>query len=273
MAVVCEKVYELPEMTCQLDKSIVHRSSGRPPTLSVVIPAFNEASRIRRNLEESIEVLRNIGVPFEIIAVDDGSSDDTKLEIELTAADHPEILCVSYEGNGGKGNALRAGCRSAVGHFVTFMDADLEIHPRQLLRFIEEMERTGADVDIGSKRHPESKVDYPLKRKFLSWGYNILIRSLFNLKLSDTQPGFKLFRREVLDKELPKLVVKKWAFDLELLVNADKDGFKIVEAPIELHFNREDGGRIGFGTVRNISQDTLGIFYRLRIIKYYEKQG
>jgi hypothetical protein len=153
------------------------------------------------------------------------------------------------------------------------MDADLEIHPRQLLKFMEEMERTGADIVIGSKRHPKSKVDYPMKRRLLSWGYNILIRGLFNLKLTDTQPGFKLFRREVLDKELPKLVVKKWAFDLELLVNADQDGFKIVEAPIELNFNREDGGRIGFGTVRNIFQDTLGIFYRLRIIKYYERQG
>jgi len=273
MAVVWEKVHEVPELICQLEESAEHTSAHRHATLSVVVPAFNEASRIRRNLEESIEVLRNIGVPFEIIAVDDGSSDETKLEIELTAADHPEVLCISNGGNGGKGNALKAGCRSAVGDLVVLMDADLEIHPRQLLKFMEEMERTGADVIIGSKRHPDSKVDYPMKRKFLSWGYNLFVRSLFDLKLTDTQPGFKLFRREVLDKELPKLVVKKWAFDLELLVNADQDGFKIVEAPIEIHFNREDGGRIGFGTVRNIFQDTLGIFYRLRIIKYYEKQG
>ncbi len=91
-----------------------------------------------------------------------------------------------------------------------------------------------------------------------------MCRVLFQISLTDTQPGFKLFRREVLDVELPKIVVKKWAFDIEILVNANSDGYKIVEAPIDMSFSRQDGGRIGFKTAKGIFQDTLGVFYRIK---------
>ncbi len=232
---------------------------------SVVIPAFNEGDRIGETLVECVEVMRDLHAPFEIVAVDDGSSDNTRSEIEMISERYPEVMLVTYTQNGGKGNALKAGYRHANGKLVTFMDADLEIHPKHLISFKEAMERSGADIVIGSKRHPDSKVDYPAKRRFLSWGYNLLVRALFRVKLSDTQPGFKLFRREVLDTELRKTLTKKYSFDLELLVNAQEDGFKIVEAPIELNFNRENGGRIGFDTARSIFQETLGIFFRLKI--------
>jgi len=258
---------------CQEEGLLTGLEEQTTPVLSLIVPAFNEGVQIRMNLEESVEVLRTFGVPFEVVVVNDGSHDDTRKHIDSAARDFPEIVYVTYRKNSGKGNALTEGVRFAMGNLVAFMDADLEIHPRQLVRFMEEMEGNGADVVIGSKRHPGSKVDYPLKRRFLSWGFSLLVRSLFGLKLSDTQPGFKLFKKEVLERELPKLVVKKYAFDLELLVNADQDGFRIVEVPIELHFNRKEGGRIGFGEAKDIFLDTLGIFYRLRIIRYYEREG
>jgi hypothetical protein len=87
---------------------------------------------------------------------------------------------------------------------------------------------------------------------------------MFDLDLTDTQPGFKVFRKEVLDKEMKKVEADSYAFDLDLLANASADGYKIVEAPIELKFSRKFGGRIGFKTVRSIFSETLGIYSRIK---------
>lgn len=241
--------------------------------VSLVMPAFNEGAHIRKNLEDCLRVVREKNIRFELVVVDDGSLDNTLAEMKAVANENHEVTVVSYTKNGGKGNALKEGCKKAKGDLIAFVDADLEIHPWQIVRFIDVMEKTGADVVIGSKRHPESKVDYPLKRRFLSWGYNIFLRIIFQINLTDTQPGFKLFRREVLEVELNKTLTKKYAFDLELLVNANEDGFKIVEAPIELQFSRGDGGRIGFKTIKSILQETLGIFYRLRVKGVYKRSN
>jgi dolichol-phosphate mannosyltransferase len=235
--------------------------------LSVVMPAFNEGGKIRKNVSESCAAFKELGIPFEIVVVNDGSSDNTEEEIKIACDENPEVKLVSYYANGGKGNALKAGFKATEGNIVTFVDADLELHPRQLKRFFDEMKRHNADIVIGSKRHPESIIDYPAKRWILSRGYNLFIRAIFGLKLTDTQPGLKLFRREVLEKELPKVFVKRWAFDLELLVNSDMDGFKIVEAPLELHYTRENGGRIGLKDVFHIFHDTLSIYSRMRKAK------
>jgi glycosyltransferase involved in cell wall biosynthesis len=265
----CEIEYEETEVQALIDEKVKSTFIADKDLLSVIIPAYNEGEHIRQNLEECIRVFNQMGVPYELVVVNDGSKDNTKVEIEAAAREYPEVVLVTYFPNRGKGNALKMGCAKARGNLVVFVDADLEIHPKQTLRFIKEMKRTGADVIIGSKRHKESKVDYPAKRKLLSWGYHLLIRTLFGLKLTDTQPGFKLFKKEVLDRELSKTLTKKYAFDLELLVNVSEDGYKIVEAPIELKFSSQFGGRIGFKAVKGIFQETMGIFYRLRIKRFY----
>lgn len=235
--------------------------------ISFIIPTYNEEETIFCNLLECLAVVRKLGLPFEIIVVNDGSTDNNLLEIERAAEDHPEIVLVTYAKNVGKGNAIKAGVRRACGNLVVFLDADLEIHPSQTAGFIQRMGDTGADVVIGSKRHPESKIDYPTKRKFLSWGYHLLIKTMFDLDVTDTQPGFKLFRKEVLEKEMSKVMADRYAFDLDLLVNASADGYKIVEAPIELKFSRNFGGRLGFRTIKSILVETLSIFYRQKVRK------
>lgn len=235
--------------------------------ISFVIPAYNEGDKIYKNLLECLRVVRRYGVPFELVVVNDGSSDNTIQEIRRAAAHNPEVVPVSYSKNVGKGNALKVGAKRASGNLVVFMDADLEIHPKHAMKFMYMLKATEADVVIGSKRHPDSKVDYPNKRKFLSWGYHLLIKLMFNLDVTDTQPGFKLFRKEVLDKEINKVEAQRYAFDLDLLVNVQADGYKIVEAPIELNFSRTCGGRIGFKTVKSIFRETMGVFYRARMIR------
>jgi hypothetical protein len=127
-----------------------------------------------------------------------------------------------------------------------------------------------ADIVIGSKLHPNSIVNYPLQRKVMSLIYYILIRIMFNLPCHDTQTGLKLFRTEVMRKVFHRILVKQFAFDLEVLVNAHHMGYEIAEAPIVLKPQRRYG-RIGARAIYTIMWDTLAIWYRMYILKYYDR--
>ena len=137
---------------------------------------------------------------------------------------------------------------------------------------LEHLEWYNADIIVGSKRHLASVVQYPWDRKILSWGYYLLVRLLFGVKIKDTQPGIKIFKRNVLEKILPQLVVKKYAFDIEMLSVARRKGFtRIFEAPIKLKY--KFGSVTNAATLRTIWHmlyDTLAVFYRLKILKYYD---
>ena len=108
--------------------------------------------------------------------------------------------------------------------------------------------------------------------KIQKCGWSIT-KLLFNLNVNDTQVGTKLFRREVLEKVFPRILVKRWAFDLELLVNANKLGYKITEAPIDLNFKKFDSNinKRMIDTIQNMFIDTCAIFYRDKILKYYDR--
>jgi glycosyltransferase involved in cell wall biosynthesis len=171
----------------------------------------------------------------------------------------------------GKGYALSLGALRSEGDLVTFIDADMELDPRAIIRFIELMKRQDEDIVIGSKRHPRSRVSYPVLRRLQSRCYQALIRLLFGLQVRDTQTGLKLFRRQVLVDALPLLAVKRFAFDLELLVVTHHLGYRRpAEAPIELTFQFQSTVRPQ--TVFQILWDTAAIFYRLRILKYYDRR-
>jgi hypothetical protein len=133
------------------------------------------------------------------------------------------------------------------------------------------MKESDCDIVVGSKRHPDSRVSYPPLRRLQSVLYQLLIRILFDVSVRDTQTGLKLLRRPVLAQVLPLLAVKRFAFDLELLVVAQHVGYRrIVEAPVELNFKFES--TISPSAVFNILWDTAAIFYRLRILRYYDRR-
>ncbi len=251
------------------ERGVVRKDTSSVDFLSVIMPAYNEGVKIFNNIIEAHRSLTDLNIPFEIIVVDDGSTDDTDSEIQRASSIFSNVKVVCCDSNNGKGNALKTGWKYCKGNLITFIDADLELHPSQLVTFLTIMKETGADIVIGSKRHPDSIVDYPKKRKFLSRSYNLLIRLIFGMKITDTQPGMKLFKSRVLDVEFPKQLVKRYAFDLELLVNSWDDGFKIVEAPLNLKFSRKNGGRIGVEDIVHIFKDTTGIFFRSRIAHTY----
>jgi glycosyltransferase involved in cell wall biosynthesis len=236
------------------------------PKLSVIMPMYNEKN-IASNIKQSIKIFDTFKIPYEIIIVDDGSKINSFQEAKKIKSN--KVKVVGYKENKGKGFAIKYGFKFTKGEYIAFIDSDLDLNPKQLKDFIEIMQKEKADAVIGSKRHPQSKVNYPIPRKIMSWAYQILIKILFNLNVTETQVGLKLFKRKVLEDIFPRVIIKRFAFDLEWLVNANKLGYKIVEAPIELNFKFTS--TINPKAVFYMLQDTAAIFYRLNIIHYYDR--
>ncbi len=239
--------------------------------VSIVMPAYNEENRIASSIEETAKTFKGFGCQWELLVMDDGSTDATFKKAQELIQRYPGHLIVKQNNfNLGKGRALKKALRYLSGDYVLFLDADMDLHPIQTQALFDIMRLDDADVVIGSKMHPNSVVNYPFQRRIISLGYYLLVRILFNLPCHDTQTGLKLFRTEVLRKVFPRILVKQFAFDLEVLVNAHHLGYKIAEAPIVLH-NRRGFGRIGIRAVYSTLIDTLAIFYRMYILKYYDR--
>ena len=239
--------------------------------LSVIMPVYRLADSIESNLASVARCLDAGGFRYELVPVDDGSGDGTADALRRTAARRPDVVRpVWVERNAGKGNALKEGFRASRGEFVLLLDGDLDIAPKMLPGFFESMARSGSDVVVGSKRHPESKVQYPWHRRLASVIYYTLVRIFIGLPVTDTQTGMKLFRRGPLGEALDRMLVKTYAFDLELLAIACGRGAKISEAPVEIRFGQKFGA-LKLRTVREMMTDTLAVFYRLRLLQYYAK--
>jgi glycosyltransferase involved in cell wall biosynthesis len=251
--------------------SVFQESQPSSPVLSILMPAYNEAHSIAENVCETVETMHALGIDFEIVVIDDGSMDGTHAAASRALHTWPDrVRVVRCTRNEGKGNALICGTAYSRGDYVAFLDADMDLHPEQLANFFAIMRARRADAVIGSKFHPESKVEYPPLRRMYSFLYYVLVRALFGLPVRDTQTGIKLFKREVLDRVLPRVLVKRFAFDLELLANIHHFGYRIAEAPVTLNFQRVCS-RLRLPAVWNVFLDTLAIFYRMRILHYYDR--
>jgi len=238
--------------------------------ISIVMPAYNEAGRIVFSIEETAQAFNSFGYPWELIVMDDGSTDDTYEIAFALSQKYPQLIVKRNPANTGKGRAIRKALHYITGDYTLFLDADMDLHPIQFQTLFDIMGFDKADIVIGSKLHPNSIVNYPLQRKIISFVYYLLVKILFNLPCHDTQTGLKLFKTEVLRNVLPRVLVKKFAFDLEVLVNAHHLGYKIVEAPIILNPQRPYG-RIGPSALISTGLDTLAIFYRMYILRYYDR--
>ncbi len=261
-------------------KSEIQKNNKLSFYVSVIIPAYKAEKFIYNNLLRIKSVLDQTRYDFEIICVDDGNTDATYKEASKAAKKFPKkIRVVGYKKNRGKGHAVRYGMAQAKGDIIGFVDAGIELNPNGISLLLEHFMWYEADIIVGSKRHPASKVVYPWQRRILSIGYQLLVRVLFGLKVRDTQVGMKFFRREVLDKVLPRLLVKAFAFDIEMLSVANYLGFKrIYEAPVEINMEFKGGvstiASKGFvKTIWSMLWDTAAVFYRLRILKYYDTKN
>lgn len=237
--------------------------------LSVILPCRNAGRAVREFLGKLIEQLAVID-GFEVIVVSDGSTDDT-VEIAREFAS-PAVRVFHYPRGSGKGHALRVGLSKARGQYIGYIDSDGDIDPEAIGPFISLMNLYGLDIVLGSKRHPMSEVDYPILRRWMSWVYHKVARILFMVPVRDTQTGFKVIRREVLDAVLPRMLEKRYAFDLELLVVARLLGYKkVFEAPVRITY--QFSSQVVPATALRILIDTLAIFYRRYILNTYRYAG
>lgn len=249
------------------------KTSKNPKLLSVIVPAYKQEKTIKRDLENIITTLSEglTEIDYEVICVVDGMLDDTYKEAQKIISE--KIKVFEYKENQGKGYAVRFGMEKAKGDLISFLDAGMDISPKGIMMLMAHMNWYGADIIVGSKRHPVSRVNYPLFRKILTKGYHFGAKMLFSLPLTDTQSGIKIFRREVVEKILPRLLVKKYAMDIEMLAVARYLGYKrIFEGPIEVKFNKSTS-RIDWKTVFMMAWDTMAVFYRLKILHYYDDKN
>lgn len=239
--------------------------------LSIILPCYKQEKTIYKNLLSLERTLISLDIPYEIIMVIDGGNDRT-LE-QAKKIKNRNIKIFHYTENQGKGFAVKHGMLKAKGDIIGFLDAGMEIDPESIHMLLNHMKWYDADVIVGSKLHPVSLVQYPVSRKILSWGYRTFTRLLFGFKVRDTQVGLKLFKRKVVRSVFPKLLVKKFAFDIEILAVSYNLGYvRIYEAPVRLTFGRGSISSKNFWKViLHMVWDTFAVYYRIKILNYYKE--
>jgi glycosyltransferase involved in cell wall biosynthesis len=253
--------------------SATPEGSSSRPLLTAVVPVYNGGEEVVENVTVIQRALAKglPGAEVEVIVVSDGSIDDTADHL-LAARSEAGIRVIHYDRNLGKGYAVKAGALASHGAWVALVDADLDVDPRSVPAFVEIARREKLDFAIGSKRHPDSVVYYPRSRRIASRCYQQLNRLLFRLDIRDTQVGLKVFSRGVVEDVVPLLLVKRFAFDLELLAVGAATGYdRMRELPIKLDY-RFSGSQLRSRAVVRALLDTAAIFYRLRILKTYQRK-
>jgi glycosyltransferase involved in cell wall biosynthesis len=224
--------------------------------LSVVIPAYNEEARLRKFVPGIIEYLRSRNLEFEIVVVNDGSRDGT-----AQAARELGVRLIDLQPNRGKGGAVKAGMLAAEGRYVLFTDADQSTPISEVEKLLAKLE-AGYDMAIGSRAVPGAKVEQPQV-----W-YRMLAGKLFGLGtrllcirgIRDTQCGFKAMRREVAQKVFPQVTSNTAIFDIEMLVVATREGYRIAELPVK--WVHDPDTRIPYNLRRSLA--IWGELFRIR---------
>lgn len=199
--------------------------------LSVVVPCFNEAPRLPASLRTASSYLQG-RVTFELILVDDGSSDGTQILIGEAAAAHEYVHGVTLPVNRGKGRALAEGIARSRGELLLISDADFSA-PIEELPKLEQAIAAGADIAIGSRaKRGAREVDQPLHRRLMGKGFNLFVQGILLPGIWDTQCGFKLFRGDVARGLFEHLSTDGFAYDVEILFLARRSGYRIKEVPV-----------------------------------------
>ncbi len=212
-------------------------ANGPAPLLTIVIPAYNEESRLPASLRKIDEFLRQQPYQAEVLVVENGSRDDTSGVVNRFRADHPYVRLLHSAK--GKGTAVREGMLNAAGDYALICDADLAMPIAETSKLLSAVQN-GCDVAIAS-REGEGAVRYaePYYRHLMGRVFNGIVRVLAIPGLQDTQCGFKMFRRAAARDVFTRQTMGGWAFDVEVLAIALRRGYKVAEVPIHWYFMTE----------------------------------
>jgi dolichol-phosphate mannosyltransferase len=233
--------------------------------LSFVVPAYNEEDNIEGTLGTIDAIVMNKKLSYEIVVVNDGSGDQTLIKAKTYAGKNGHVRVISYNKNAGKGYAVKTGFLKATGDIVFFTDSDMEIDLEKITDYVEALKN--GDIVIASKKHLSSHVKVPVSRRIASECFNALVRLLTGVPLKDTQSGLKAMRKSAFIDIFPRLAVKRYAFDVELLAVANLYGLKVVEMPVNIKLDAKFKPK----EMLNMFIDLLGIAYRLRVVHWYQR--
>jgi glycosyltransferase involved in cell wall biosynthesis len=234
--------------------------------ISIIIPVFNQGPAISALLSKTREFINTIFSNYELILVDDGSTDNTLACLEKEQTLSSNLRLISYPINRGKGYAVREGILQSTGDLVVFIDGDLEISLDTMKAYINAVQ--DCDLVIASKTHPLSTFIAPLSRRFLAKSFNFLVRTIIGMKYKDTQTGLKVGRGEILRRIFKIMTVSRYAFDVELLALSDLCHLRIKELPANL--KSENSFKVK--EIIRMALDIARITYRLKINAWYYKQ-
>ncbi|AKB30289.1 Dolichol-P-glucose synthetase [Methanosarcina siciliae T4/M] len=220
------------EVSINQDYYHKHSEVVRITSVSVVLPAYNEAARIENTVSITAEALSKITDSFEIIIAEDGSTDGTDRIASKLSEQHSYVKHLHSDERQGRGRALNRAFKAASGDVLCYIDVDLATDMSYLEKLIRAVSTEGYDFATGSRIMPESDAKRPFKREFASRGYNSLVRLFLHSKLYDHQCGFKAFRRDALFELLDEIDNQHWFWDTELLVRAQHQGYRVLEFPV-----------------------------------------
>jgi glycosyltransferase involved in cell wall biosynthesis len=236
------------------------------PSISVVIPVFNLQNKISFSLEKIKRAVESAFTNYELIAVNDGSTDKTLTILRGIENADPHVHVLSYNPNRGKGYAIRQGIKHSQGNAVIFLDGDLNISPELIKDYVEKL--SIFDLVIASKRHPESRVTIPKSRMILSRAFNLIVKMATGIPQKDTQAGFKVGDGEVMRTIFRYISVNRYAFDVELFIIASILHLKVHDMPVIMKIER----RFSTKDLMNMSMDITRIWFRYRIAHHYQHQ-
>lgn len=234
------------------------------PSLSYVVPAYNEEERLGESLAKLIAYSAAQPYAVEILVVDDGSADRTAEVATAALADLPHGVTanvIRYELNRGKGAAVRTGALAASNDVVLYLDADLATSPDQTPKLLNAL-ASGADIAIGSRIRPEGgdmRASQPAWRRVGGRAFAVLRRQLLLSDIEDTQCGFKAFSRPAAQAIFSRQQLDGWAFDAELLYLAHRLGYSVVPVPVEWHHVEGSRFKLGAGSAYREVRDLVRV--------------
>ena len=221
-------------------------STPAQPSLSIVLPVYNEARVLESSLNAIFGFAGGLGLSFEVVAVDDGSTDESRRLLDDHAQEDGRLRILALERNQGKGAAVRRGMLEARGDKIFFMDADLSTPLAEIPRFLARLEE-GFEVVLGNRRMSGSSITrrQPFLRETLGKGFTALTRTLVAPGISDFTCGFKAFTQPAARAVFSRSTMDGWAFDAELVAIAQEQGLRIAQLPV--HWAHEEDTKVDLG--------------------------
>ena len=239
-------------------------------SLSVVIPAYNVEDSVLSVISNISKILNSNGLSYEIIVVNDGSTDNTWQVLQNVKKENYNLIVLSYKQNKGKGYAVRKGILESKGKFVMYVDGDLDINTQIIREYLDEL--SNYDILIASKNHPESKIQSAQSRQILSRIFNSIVRIFTGIKIKDTQAGLKVGNGEIFRKIFGIMSIDGFAFDVEFLTIACILNAKIMEMPISMNLTTKISRPLRFILSVQMFCDILKIAFKQKIKHSYQRK-